>query len=147
MAKIYFDQEQYGQAIVAADEALQRNPDDFLAKSIWVVGGLRLAQKGVFDMKNNTKLAGNAERDAVALAEAMRSALGQGIFPSVAPKSGAVQPTPAVRPSGRRDSPPAGNQPSPPQQQKPSTSSSTPKPSTQNSGGKAADNPFGLLTQ
>jgi tetratricopeptide (TPR) repeat protein len=83
LAKVHFDREQYGQAIVAADEALQRNPKDFLAKSIWVVGGLRLAQKGIMDMRADAKLAGDAQNDALQLADAMRKVLGQTIFPSV----------------------------------------------------------------
>jgi hypothetical protein len=80
IAKLRFDNEQYGPAIVAADEALQRDPNDFVAKSIRVVGGLRIALASLADMKDNAMLAGNARPDAEALAQAMRESLGQEVL-------------------------------------------------------------------
>ena len=75
VAKIRFEEEKYGQAIVAADEALQRDPENFTAKSIWVIGGLRLARKGILDLQDNAQLAGDAETDASELAKAMQVVL------------------------------------------------------------------------
>ncbi len=95
IARIRFDQEKYGQAIVAADEAIQRDPDDFSAKTIWVVGGLRLAQQGILNMKNDAKLKGDARADAQTLANEMRKVLGTALFsPRRAPT-----PKPAVTPT------------------------------------------------
>ena len=80
VAKLRFEREQYGPAIVAADEALQRDPDDFVAKSVRVIGGLRVALKSLADIKDNALLANNARVDAQALAGAMRDALGQNVL-------------------------------------------------------------------
>ncbi len=80
IAKIRFDEQKYGQAIVAADEALSRDPDDFVAKSVRAVGGLRVAMQSLADLRADALLAGNARSDAVALAAAMRETLGQDVL-------------------------------------------------------------------
>ncbi|CAB3632596.1 hypothetical protein LMG26685_01045 [Achromobacter mucicolens] len=80
IAKIRFDEQKYGQAIVAADEALSRDPDDFVAKSVRAVGGLRVAMQSLADLRADALLAGNARADAVALAAAMRETLGQDVL-------------------------------------------------------------------
>jgi tetratricopeptide (TPR) repeat protein len=68
IAKIRFDEQKYGQAIVAADETLSRDPQDFVAKTVRAVGGLRVAMQSLADLRADTLLAGNARADAVALA-------------------------------------------------------------------------------
>ncbi len=101
IAKIRFDEQKYGEAIVAADEALSRDPDDFTAKSVRAVGGLRIAMQSLADLRADALLAGNARTDAVALAAAMRETLGQDVlFPE-----GRKPPRP--RPPKRTDPPPA----------------------------------------
>ncbi|MNQ13768.1 hypothetical protein D3C85_266940 [compost metagenome] len=80
IAKIRFDEQKYGQAIVAADETLSRDPQDFVAKTVRAVGGLRVAMQSLADLRADTLLAGNARADAVALAAAMRETLGQDVL-------------------------------------------------------------------
>jgi hypothetical protein len=80
IAKIRFDEQKYGEAIVAADEALNRDPEDFTAKTVRAVGGLRVAMQSLADLRANALLAGNARSDAVALAAAMRETLGQDVL-------------------------------------------------------------------
>ena len=80
IAKIRFDEQKYGQAIVAADETLSRNPDDFVAKTVRAVGGLRVAMQSLADLRADALLAGNARADAVALAASMRETLGQDVL-------------------------------------------------------------------
>jgi len=80
IAKIRFDEQKYGEAIVAADEALNRDPEDFTAKTVRAVGGLRVAMQSLADLRANALLAGNARTDAVALAAAMRETLGQDVL-------------------------------------------------------------------
>ena len=72
IAKIRFDEQKYGQAIVAADETLSRDPQDFVAKTVRAVGGLRVAMQSLADLRADALLAGNARADAVALAASMR---------------------------------------------------------------------------
>ena len=80
IAKIRFDEQKYGEAIVAADEALNRDPEDFTAKTVRAVGGLRVAMQSLADLRADALLAGNARTDAVALAAAMRETLGQDVL-------------------------------------------------------------------
>ncbi|MCY1506640.1 hypothetical protein D9M68_408920 [compost metagenome] len=80
IAKIRFDEQRYGEAIVAADEALNREPEDFTAKTVRAVGGLRVAMQSLADLRADALLAGNARTDAVALAAAMRETLGQDVL-------------------------------------------------------------------
>lgn len=114
IAKIRFDQQKYGQAIVAADETLSRDPDDFVAKTVRAVGGLRVAMQSLADVRADALLAGNARPDAVALAEAMRETLGQDVLfpegrrPPPRPRQPRkVDPAPAVKPAA--GSPAAGS--------------------------------------
>lgn len=80
IAKIRFDEQKYGEAIVAADEALNRDSNDFTAKTVRAVGGLRVAMQSLADLRADALLAGNARSDAVALAAAMRETLGQDVL-------------------------------------------------------------------
>jgi len=93
IAKIRFDENKYGEAIVAADEALNRDPSDFVAKSVRAVGGLRVAMQSLSDLRADALLAGNARTDAVALAQSLRDTLGQDVlFPDgQKPKRGPVR--------------------------------------------------------
>jgi len=80
MAKIHFDGENYAQAIVAAEEALQRDRTDRTAKSIRAVGGLRVAAQSLADLKGDVELKGDARSDAVGLAKVMRETLGEEVL-------------------------------------------------------------------
>jgi len=80
MAKVYFDAENYAQAIVASEEALQRDTTDRTAKSIRAVSGLRVATQSLFDLRSDVELKGNARSDAVGLAKVMRETLGEDVL-------------------------------------------------------------------
>ncbi|WP_242610420.1 hypothetical protein [Achromobacter xylosoxidans] len=100
IAKIRFDEQKYGEAIVAADEALNRDSNDFTAKTVRAVGGLRVAMQSLADLRADALLAGNARSDAVALAAAMRETLGQDVlFPEgrKPPRGGGTRPPPKPR--------------------------------------------------
>ena len=79
-AKIYFDAENYGQAIVSADEALQRDTTDRTAKSIRAVSGLRVATQSLSDLRTDVELKGSARSDAIGLAKVLREALGEDVL-------------------------------------------------------------------
>lgn len=100
IAKIRFDEQKYGEAIVAADEALNRDSNDFTAKTVRAVGGLRVAMQSLADLRADALLAGNARSDAVALAAAMRETLGQDVlFPEgrKPPRGAGTRPPPKPR--------------------------------------------------
>ncbi|NRO94712.1 hypothetical protein GWC77_01975 [Paraburkholderia sp. NMBU_R16] len=109
IAQIQFDQNHYGQAIVAAQEALQRDSTDRAAKSVLAVSGLRIATQSLGELRQDAALAGDAKSDAQTLAHELRDTLGQAtLFPEeVAQKKPAVKrrriarhPAPAAKEAG-----------------------------------------------
>lgn len=114
LAKIHFDGENYAQAIVAAEEALQRDRTDRTAKSIRAVGGLRVAAQSLADLKGDVELKGDARSDAVSLARVMRETLGEEVLvPPEDKKKKPVQPVRAkpVAPVQQPLQPAAGQKP------------------------------------
>ncbi|GLU30658.1 hypothetical protein WKR88_04205 [Trinickia caryophylli] len=99
IAQIQFDQAHYGQAIVAAQEALQRDSTDRAAKSVLAVAGLRVATDSLGELRQDAALAGDAKTDAQALAHQLRDTLGQdALFPEeVAQKKQAMKKRRIVR--------------------------------------------------
>ncbi|KUY72763.1 MULTISPECIES: tetratricopeptide repeat protein [Burkholderia] len=82
IAQIQFAQNHYGQAIVAAQEALQRDATDRQAKSVLAVAGLRIATQSLGELRQDASLAGDAKSDAQALAKQLRDTLGESaLFP------------------------------------------------------------------
>ncbi|WP_027800054.1 tetratricopeptide repeat protein [Paraburkholderia dilworthii] len=82
IAQIQFTQGHYGQAIVAAQEALQRDQTDRQAKSVLAVAGLRVATQSLGELRQDASLAGDAKSDAQALAKQLRDTLGEAtLFP------------------------------------------------------------------
>lgn len=82
IAQIQFAQSHYGQAIVAAQEALSRDQTDREAKSVLAVSGLRVATESLGQLRQDAALAGDAKGDAQVLAHQLRETLGQNtLFP------------------------------------------------------------------
>jgi len=80
LARIHFDAGDYGNAIVASSEVLQRDPADRMAKSVRAVSGLRVAAESLHDLRNDEKLVGSARADAVQLAKVLRETLGEAVL-------------------------------------------------------------------
>ncbi|WP_404993009.1 tetratricopeptide repeat protein [Cupriavidus pauculus] len=99
IAQIQYADQKYPQAIVAAEEALQRDATDRKAKSILAVSGLRVARRSVMELRDDSALAGDVKTDAQVLAKMMRETLGeQVLFPDEKPKA---QPVVKRRPVAR----------------------------------------------
>jgi predicted Zn-dependent protease len=77
MAQMRFDSNNYGEAIVNALEALERDPDDTLANSIVAVSGLRVTSKALADLSIKNNITGNVRTEAQDLAKLLRSSLGE----------------------------------------------------------------------
>lgn len=77
MAQMRFDSGNYGEAIVNALEALERDPDDTLANSIAAVAGLRVSSKALADLTQKNNLSGTVRSEAQDLAKLLREALGE----------------------------------------------------------------------
>ncbi len=104
-AKIDFERKNYAEAIVAAEEVLQRDASDRTAKSIRVVSGLRIATQSLEDLRDDIELKGGAKADAVTLAKAMRETLGEDVLVPEREKRRAA-PRPAPRPKAANPPPP-----------------------------------------
>lgn len=86
IAQIQFGSEKYPQAILAAEEALQRDNGDRQAKSILAVSGLRVARRSLQELRADSALAGDVRTDAQVLAKMLRDTLGeQALFPAEQP--------------------------------------------------------------
>lgn len=98
-AQIHFDQGKYGPAIVAAQEVLQRDPNDRTAKSILAVAGLRVSVKALGDLRSENGLSGSTRTEAQALTTSLREALGESTLvpPIAAPTDKPTTRTPAPR--------------------------------------------------
>ncbi len=92
IAQIQFRQSHYGQAIVAAQEALSRDQTDRDAKSVLAVSGLRVATESLGQLRQDSALAGDAKSDAQVLAHQLRETLGENaLFPEEAEKKQALK--------------------------------------------------------
>jgi tetratricopeptide (TPR) repeat protein len=80
MAQIKFDRASYGEAIMHALEALQRDPNDKLANSIVAVSGLRLSTKALADLSQQNNLNGSLRSEAQDLAKLLRTSLGEDVL-------------------------------------------------------------------
>lgn len=116
MAQMRFDSNNYGEAIVHAHEALERDPDDTLAISLAAVSALRVSSKALGDLARKNNINGNVKSEAQDLAKLLRTSLGEN---DLVPKA---KPVPKPRPST-------------------STAAQTPA----RSGAAAASDPFGAL--
>jgi hypothetical protein len=78
LAEDYFESANYGQAILAAQEVIQRDPQDSVATSVLAVSGLRVSAAALKSMHDqNSKLSGGTRSEAQALAKTLRDALGE----------------------------------------------------------------------
>lgn len=80
IAQIKFDSASYGEAIINALEALQRDPTDKIANSIVTVSGLRLATKSLADLRTQNALSGTVKNEAQDLAKLLRENLGETVL-------------------------------------------------------------------
>jgi predicted Zn-dependent protease len=80
MAQMRFDSANYGEAIVNALEALQRDPDDTLANSIAAVSGLRVTSKALSELSQKNNLTGNVRTEAQELAKLLRNNLNEEVL-------------------------------------------------------------------
>lgn len=94
LAQLKFDRASYGEAILHAQEALQRDPNDKLGNSIVAVSGLRLSTKALADLSQQNNLNGSLRSEAQELARLLRSSLGEELLvPAAAPARKAAAPS------------------------------------------------------
>lgn len=123
IAQLQFDSGNYGRAIVAAEEILERDATDQVADSVLTVAGLRIASQSLERLKDSGALASDTARiEAERLAATMRATMGETILDSGA----AASPKAPVRRTSR-----------PARKAKPKPATEKPKSTSD------IDNPFG----
>ncbi len=80
LSEDYFNAEDYGNAVLAAQEALQRDPHDRLAHSVLAVSGLRLTAGSLQALRDDGGYAVGSRDEAVAVTHALREALGEPVL-------------------------------------------------------------------
>ncbi|EEF25827.1 conserved hypothetical protein [Ricinus communis] len=105
MAQIKFDRANYGEAILNAQEALQRDPNDKLGNSIIAVSGLRLSTRALADLSQQNNLNGSLRSEAQDLAKLLRTSLGEEVL--VPTSNGAPRRTAASQPAAVKKQPAA----------------------------------------
>ena len=99
LAQDYFDAADYGNAILSAQEVLQRDGDDALAHSVLALSGLRLSTVSLMALRERESYSVGSRDEALGLTRAMREALGDSTSTPVraeAPTRAAAQAPQAV---------------------------------------------------
>lgn len=97
IAQAQFDARNYGAAITASQEVLQRDNADVTAKSILAASGLRVSAAALEQLREANALGGSTREEAQTLARIMREALGEAILPAPAAPAEKQPPRPPVR--------------------------------------------------
>lgn len=101
-AQLLFDGGRYGRAIVAAEEVLQRDPQDRVADSVLTIAGMRLAGQSLQRLQASGALSvsDTARKEAEQLAGAVRQTLSK-----AGPAAGTPREAPRRAPKPRRSKP------------------------------------------
>jgi hypothetical protein len=132
LAEDYFDAANYGQAILAAQEVLQRDPADNLANSILAVSGLRVSTTALTNLRQRAGLSVGTRNEAEGLARTLRDVLGER---ELVPRPSAAVPVdaPGAAPARPRPRPAPASAPAP---------AAAPRPPAPAPAPAAPDNPF-----
>jgi tetratricopeptide (TPR) repeat protein len=97
-AQLYFKAANYPSSILAAEEAIQRDPANEAAKSIALVSSLRIAVKYVSDLRALNDVKGDVKPDAEQLARRLRDTLNATVLVPTASPTANVAAEPAPKP-------------------------------------------------
>jgi hypothetical protein len=89
LAQTYFSSQDYGQAILASEEVLQRDGKDLVARSILAVSGLRVSARALGQLREDQVITGDVKVEAKLLARTLRDTLGEAELFSVGAKGAA----------------------------------------------------------
>ena len=97
LGESYFESKDYGNAILAAQEVLERDPTDRAALGFLAVSGLRVSSHALFNLRTEGATAnGSIRTEAEALAATLRGVLGESVlFPQRAVAKPVEVPVPA----------------------------------------------------
>ena len=102
LAQSYFDARDYGNAVLAAEEAAQRDSSDVTAQSLLAVSGLRISTAALSVLRSPSQMTSSTRQEAEGMAQNLRSILGE---PVLVPRPLEVEPDQrgkaAVRPRAK----------------------------------------------
>ena len=101
IAQTRYEAGQYGEAIIAAQEALVRDPSDKLANSIVAISGLRLSTRALSDLSRQNNLSGSLRSESQDLAKLLRESLGETVLVPVKPGLAGARPKAAGKAASR----------------------------------------------
>lgn len=80
LAQSYFDVADYGNAVLAAQEVVQRDPADSVAQGLLAVSGLRISTTALSALRNQNNLTTSARSEAEDMARNLRTILGEAVL-------------------------------------------------------------------
>lgn len=124
LAETYFANDDYGNAILSAQEVLQRDASDSVAAGVLAVSGLRVSIQALGTLRQQNNIAAGTRSEAETLARSLRELLGE---PVLVPRPVVEEPPPAPPPRRRKravvpaDRPSAATKAAPPPKPAPPT--------------------------
>jgi tetratricopeptide (TPR) repeat protein len=91
----YFTANDYGHAVLAGEEVLQRDPDNKTAQSILAVSGLRITSKSLRALRKDAAFPVGSREEALTITRELREALGESALLAI--KDPNAAPTKSVR--------------------------------------------------
>ena len=101
IAQSHFEASDYGNAILAAEEAVQRSPSDQVALGILAVSGLRVSSRAVSNLSEKQVL-GDTRSQAETIVQTLRQVLGEPILVRQEDPAATVAGKPGQRQSATR---------------------------------------------
>jgi predicted Zn-dependent protease len=105
MSQLRFDDKQYGEAIVAGLQAIERDPDDMLAYSLVAASGLRVSSKALNDLTQKNGFTGSVRSEAQDLAALLHTKLGGPIVQAKRsddkPRAASIKPAAPAAPAAK----------------------------------------------
>ena len=102
IAQTRYEAGQYGDAILAAQEILIRDPNDTLANSIIAISGLRLSTRALSDLSRQNNLSGSLRTESQDLAKLLRESLGETVLVPPQPSPVATAPARSSNAKGKK---------------------------------------------
>ena len=125
LSEDYFNAADYGNAVLAAQEALQRDPRDRTANSVLAVSGLRLTAGSLAALREDGSYPVGSRSEAVSVTMALREALGEPVLVPP-PDSASKTKKPVARRAGRPNGAESADAPASPPPASPPPASGNP---------------------
>jgi hypothetical protein len=103
LSEDFFNAGDYGNAVLAAQEVLQRDPHDRVANSVLAVSGLRITAGSLAALREDGVYAVGSRDEAVQVTHALREALGEPVLVPPDPAPPRKRPAHAARPKAPSD--------------------------------------------